>query len=134
MAPRSSHLSPGLPSRFFAAFIVLFLLGPIFIAGIVAFSSGNRLEFPIPGFSLRWFATALAKPQYIEGLTASIIIGVGNAIFATIAGTGAALALNHYRFRGRSLIQALVMLPIALDVNGLSLLAVSSIPSVSSSK
>jgi putative spermidine/putrescine transport system permease protein len=124
MARNVSHLSPGLPSRFFAAFVVLFLLGPIFIAGIVAFSSGNRLEFPIPGFSLRWFAVALAKPQYIEGLTASVIIGVGNAIIATIAGTGAALALNHYRFRGRSLIQALVMLPIAMPaiVLGLGLL------------
>ena len=101
MAPRSSYLSPGLPSRFFAALVVLFLLGPIAIAGIVAFSSGDRLEFPIPGLSFRWFAIALSKPQYIEGLTASVIIGVGDAILATIAGTGAALALNHYRFRGR---------------------------------
>ena len=124
MAPAASHLSPGLPSRFFAALVVLFLLGPIAIAGIVAFSSGDRLEFPIPGFSLRWFAIALSKPQYIEGLTASVMIGVGDAILATVAGTGAALALNHYRFRGRSVVQALVMLPIAMPaiVLGLGLL------------
>jgi len=123
MADRS-HLEPGVASRFFAAFVVLFLLGPIAIAVIVAFSSGSRLEFPIPGFSLRWFAIALAKPQYIEGLTTSVIIGLGNAVLATIAGTGAALALNHYRFRGRSLVQALVMLPIAMPaiVLGLGLL------------
>lgn len=123
MADRS-HMSPGLVSRFFAALVVLFLLGPIAIAMIVAFSSGSRLEFPIPGFSLRWFANALSKPQYIEGLTTSMIIGLGNAVLATIAGTGAALALNHYRFRGRSLVQALVMLPIAMPaiVLGLGLL------------
>ena len=57
-------------------------------------------------------------------MTASVIIGVGDAILATIAGTGAALALNHYRFRGRSIVQALVMLPIAMPaiVLGLGLL------------
>lgn len=124
MAISRSSASPGLGSRFFAAFVVLFLMGPIIIAGIVAFSSGDRLEFPIPGFSLRWFVVALQTPQYIEGLTVSVIIGLGNALLATIAGTGAAIALHRYRFRGRSAVQALVMLPIAMPaiVLGLGLL------------
>ena len=124
MATSRSSAQPGLASRFFAAFVVLFLMGPIIIAGIVAFSSGDRLEFPIPGFSLRWFLVALQTPQYIEGLTVSAIIGLGNALLATVAGTGAAIALHRYRFRGRSAVQALVMLPIAMPaiVLGLGLL------------
>lgn len=124
MATSRSSAQPGLASRFFAAFVVLFLMGPIIIAGIVAFSSGDRLEFPIPGFSLRWFLVALQTPQYIEGLTVSAIIGLGNALLATIAGTGAAIALHRYRFHGRSAVQALVMLPIAMPaiVLGLGLL------------
>lgn len=124
MATTRSSAQPGLASRFFAAFVVLFLMGPIIIAGIVAFSSGDRLEFPIPGFSLRWFLVALQTPQYIEGLTVSAIIGLGNALLATVAGTGAAIALHRYRFHGRSAVQALVMLPIAMPaiVLGLGLL------------
>ena len=124
MATSRSSAQPSLASRFFAAFVVLFLMGPIIIAGIVAFSSGDRLEFPIPGFSLRWFLVALQTPQYIEGLTVSAIIGLGNALLATIAGTGAAIALHRYRFLGRSAVQALVMLPIAMPaiVLGLGLL------------
>lgn len=122
--PMRDLANPGLVARFFAAFLMLFLLAPILIAGIVAFSSGDRLEFPVPGFSLKWFAVALSKPQYIEGLTVSCIIGLGNAVLATIAGTGAAIALHRYRFHGRSAVQALVMLPIAMPaiVLGLGLL------------
>lgn len=113
-----------LVSRAFAILVVVFLLSPIIIAVIVAFSSGDTLRFPIPGLSLHWFAVAITKPQYIEGLTVSTIIGLGNAALATVAGTGAALAIHRYRFRGRSIVQALVMLPIAMPgiVLGLALL------------
>lgn len=124
MATSHTNTNPGLASRFFAALVVLFLMAPIIIAGIVAFSSGDRLEFPIPGFSLHWFVVALQTPQYIEGLVVSAVIGLGNAVMATIAGTGAAIALHRYRFRGRAAVQALVMLPIAMPaiVLGLGLL------------
>ncbi|WP_108659558.1 ABC transporter permease [Acuticoccus kandeliae] len=116
--------SIGLPGRFYAALVILFLLGPIAIAMVVAFNSGERLQFPIEGVSLRWFAYALQKPQFIEGLLISIIIGLGNAVLATIAGTGAALAINHYRFRGRAFVRTAVMMPIAMPgiVLGLAML------------
>ena len=87
---------------------------PPIIGVIVAFSSGSRLEFPIPGVSLRWFEEALNKPQFIEGLFVSTVIATGNAVLATVAGTGAAIALNHYVFPGRAMIQSAVMLPIVI--------------------
>lgn len=116
----SSHFM----AKFVAAAVLIFLLCPIMIAAIVAFSNGDRLEFPIPGFGLRWFFTALTKPEYIEGLRASVIIGSGSAILATIAGTGAAIAVHRYRFPGRAAIQMVIMLPITVPaiVLGLGLL------------
>jgi putative spermidine/putrescine transport system permease protein len=109
-----SSLAPGTLARFYAGMVIVFLMAPIVVGIIVAFSSGHRLEFPIPGVSLRWFHDALTKPQFIEGLINSTIIAVGNAILATIAGTGAAIALNHYGFPGRALIRAAVMMPIVI--------------------
>jgi putative spermidine/putrescine transport system permease protein len=114
MSDVPAHLAPGALSRFYAAAVIVFLLAPIVVGIVVSFSSGYRLEFPIPGFSLRWFADALSKPQFIEGLSVSTIIASSSAVLATIAGTGAAIALDHYEFPGRALIRASVMMPIVL--------------------
>jgi putative spermidine/putrescine transport system permease protein len=129
----ASHVSGQRPAgallvRLLAAAVVLFLLSPIAIAVTIAFSSGDRLEFPIPGLSLRWFGVALTKSQYLEGLRASAIIGVANALLATIAGTGAAIALHRYRFPGKSILLALVMMPVALPAIVLGLGLLFSLP------
>jgi putative spermidine/putrescine transport system permease protein len=122
--PLSSKLA-----RFYVSVVVLFLMSPIIIGVIVSFSSGTRLEFPIPGVSLRWFQDALTKPQFIEGLVKSTIIALGNTALATIAGTGAAIAINHYNFAGRNLIRAIVMMPLVIPgiLVGLSLLFTLSV-------
>jgi putative spermidine/putrescine transport system permease protein len=114
MAQTPSNLTSGPLSRFYAGMVIVFLMAPIVVGIIVAFSSGDRLEFPIPGVSLRWFHDALTKPQFIDGLINSTIIAVANAILATVAGTGAAIALNHYSVPGRALIRAAVMMPIVI--------------------
>lgn len=114
MSAIPSNLAPGVLNRFYVGAVIVFLMAPIVVGVIVSFSSGYRLEFPIPGFSLRWFEDALTKPQFIEGLVISLIIAAGNAVLATIAGTGAAIALNHYDFPGRTLIRAAVMMPLII--------------------
>jgi len=86
--------SPRLSAYGYTAFVVLFLLLPIALGTVVAFSSGDRLEFPLPGFSLRWFQEAWRNVQFVDGLWNSLIIAVCSAALATIAGTGAAIALS----------------------------------------
>ena len=115
---------PTLINRCYAAFVVLFLLAPILLGSVVAFSSGDRLDFPPPGLSLRWFHEALRIPQFMEGLRNSVVIALACAALATLAGTGAAIALNHYRFFGRATLQIAVILPITMPgiVLGLGLL------------
>jgi putative spermidine/putrescine transport system permease protein len=106
--------------------VIAFLAIPILLATIVAFSSGDRLEFPIPGFSLRWFEAASRNAQFLEGLLNSLVVALSSAALATVAGTGAAIAFNHYRFTGRAAAQLAVMLPVSLPaiVLGLGLLFV----------
>jgi len=106
--------------------VVAFLSLPILLAVVIAFSSGDRLEFPVPGFSLRWFYEAARNPQFLEGALNSLIVAAGSAALATVAGTGVSLAINHHRFPGRSFVQIGVMLPVSLPaiVLGLGILFV----------
>lgn len=108
------HEGSGAGLRLYGALVALFLLLPIVIAAVLAFSSGERLQFPPPGLGLRWFAVALGNAQFMDGLLRSVIIASSSTVLGTVAGTAAAIALNHYRFIGRSAVQAILMLPLAL--------------------
>jgi len=115
--------------RLHAGTVIAFLLAPIAIATACAFTSGDFLEFPPRGVSLRWFGEALRNAQFTGGLGNSILVALANAVIATVAGTGAAIALNHHRFRGRLIIQAAIMLPITLPALVLGLGLLFTLPS-----
>lgn len=110
----------------YAALVLVFLLAPLVVAVILSFSSGDRIEFPPPGFSLRWYEAALSVEQFRSGLWISVVIGLGTAALSAVGGTGAAIAFYRYRFAGRGLSQAMVMLPLSMPgiVVGLAILLV----------
>lgn len=114
----------GLVLGAYAAAVCVFLFAPIVIATILSFSSVPQLVFPPPGYGLTWYREALETKNYISGFAVSTIIASGTALISAVAGTGAAIAINHYRFFGRSAVQVLIMLPVALPgvVIGLNLL------------
>jgi putative spermidine/putrescine transport system permease protein len=112
--------------RGYGVVLVLFLLLPIALPAAVAFTNGDTLSFPPQGLSLRWFAAALGNRQFMAGLQLSLWIAAGATVIATLAGITAAMAIGRYRFRGRSVVQAVAMLPLSLPaiVLGLALLFV----------
>lgn len=102
----------------------LFLMLPLVLAVILAFSSGGGLEFPPPGLSLKWIFKAAASREFREGLLVSTVIATSTGLISAIAGTAAAIAINHFRFRGREAFQTLLMAPLSLPsiVIGLAIL------------
>jgi putative spermidine/putrescine transport system permease protein len=125
---RRDRQGSGIALRLFGSIVVCFLLLPIAIAVVMAFSSGERLQFPPAGYSLRWFRAVLESTPLMEGLRLSLIIAVVSAALATVTGTAAAIALNHYRFSGRVAVQAFLMLPLALPAIVLGLGMLFSLP------
>ena len=109
----------------YSGLVALFLLAPLVVAVGLSFSSGDRIEFPPPGLSLRWYREILGIEAFRSGLLNSLRIAAVVAVVSAICGTAAAIGLNHYRFRGRGFIQSLTLLPLALPgvVLGLAILS-----------
>jgi len=92
----------------------LYVLAPLAIIVIVSFSAAPFLQFPPPGFSLRWYDNLFADPDWTQSIATSIEIMIPASLAATVLGTAAAYALARGRIPGATLITACLMLPIVV--------------------
>jgi putative spermidine/putrescine transport system permease protein len=92
--------------------VAVFLLAPLAVVVIISFSSAPFLQFPPPGFSLRWYAVLFSTPAWTNSLGVSLQLMVPSSVLATVLGTAAALGLVRGRVPGAALITACLMLPI----------------------
>jgi putative spermidine/putrescine transport system permease protein len=115
--------------------VVLFLWIPLVLIGVYAFNSSNIQDWPIPGFSLRWFGEAWHDDSIRQAFYVSIKAGLGATSIALVLGTALAFALHRFRFFGRDAISFLFVLPIALPgiVTGMSLNRFFSIAGIDAS-
>lgn len=88
-----------------------FLLLPIAIIFPLAFSADNYISFPPRGFSWRWMQRVLSDPDWLHSLGLSFGIALLSTLLAMVLALFAALALVRYRFPGKSLVYALIVLP-----------------------
>lgn len=93
--------------------VVAFLYLPIAVMVAMAFNSSPFSMLPID-FSLRWFEALAENRPLLNASWNSVIIACVTSVVATAIGTLAALALNRFRFRGRTLLRVLLLPPIAI--------------------
>ena len=108
----------------FNALFVGFLLAPIVVVVLVAFTPEGWLAIPTTRFSLRWFRAIGDHPEFVSGFRNSLAIGAGTAVLATLLGTLAALGIVRHRFPGREAVSALLLSPLMVPtvVTGVALL------------
>lgn len=106
------------------AFDVLFLALPTLVVLVASFTAGNIVTFPPEGWSLRWYAALLQKPEFGAALLRSLQVGLVCAALAVPAGTLAALALARSRPRFATALQVYLLLPftVPLVVSGIGLM------------
>lgn len=94
------------------AMVAIFLLAPLAVVVIISFSAAPFLQFPPPGFSLRWYEQLFSTPAWTNALWVSVRILVPSSIMATVLGTAAAYGLVRGRVPGAPVVLACLMLPI----------------------
>jgi len=100
-------------AQVYLALVLLFLYVPIFTMAAMAFNSSPLYELPFQ-FDLVWFKELAGNDRLIRAGTNSVILAVANTVIATALGTAAALAFSRYSFRGRRVMQLLLLPPITI--------------------
>jgi len=99
--------------RLYAAAVYLFLYIPIGIIVLFSFNAGRHAS-DFQGFSVEWYGKVLANPFAMEALTTSVIVAGLTAVFASVFGTMAALALQNVRGRVRILYDGAIYIAIMI--------------------
>lgn len=96
----------------FHALFVIFMLAPLLIVCIVAFTPEGYLSLPTRGPSLRWFRAILDYPEFVRAFWDSLLLASLSSTVAILLAVPAALAIARYRFPGREAMTTLFMSPL----------------------
>lgn len=110
----------------FRSLIVLllgFLLAPIAIVLVFAFNASDYLQFPLTGFSLKWFQNFFTSEQFMGSFFLSLRLAVITSLIAMVIGTMASLVLVRGAIPGSDFLSALFLSPLMLPaiLTGLAL-------------
>jgi spermidine/putrescine transport system permease protein len=110
-----------------AVLLYTFLYVPIAILVIFSFTS-DQFGVRWTGFTLEWYARLFANERLMGAALNTLYVALISTLASTIIGTLTALAMERYRFPGRSGMDALLYLPIVIPeiVMAVALLAFSA--------
>ncbi|WP_026282907.1 ABC transporter permease [Rhizobium sp. 2MFCol3.1] len=94
----------------------LFFLLPIVAIVVLSFGSSRWMQFPPPGWTMRWYNEVAADPRWLDAFATSAQIAAVVTILSVTFGLGAALALVRGQFRGKNLINGLFVSPMMVPV------------------
>ena len=103
-----------LPFTAYALILGCAIFAPIAMIVVSATTAGTLVVFPPQGFSLRWYAAALASPDIRDALVFSAATAGAVAVIAAAIGIPAAFAIDRGSFPGRASVQGLLMAPMML--------------------
>lgn len=94
--------------------LILFIMFPLAVTFWVAFFSNKIMSFPPEGYTATWFTHAWTLAVFRNGFLLSAQVAITAAVLAIILTTPAGLAIARYRFRGRELINTILMSPLMI--------------------
>ena len=113
----------------FNALVIPFMLAPLVIVCIVAFTPEETLTLPTSHFSLRWFDQVLHHPDFVQSFWNSLWLGLAAATLSTALAVPAAMAIVRFRAPGLQYLQGVFLSPLIIPhlVLGVALLRMFSL-------
>jgi spermidine/putrescine transport system permease protein len=99
--------------RGYLVLMLLFLYLPIAVMIVMAFNQSALYQMPFV-FDLKWFAALSENQRLLDAGFNTIEIALINTVIATTLGSMAALVFARYSFRGKTLLQILLLPPITI--------------------
>ncbi len=114
----------GLAIRLAAAATGVFLALPVVVIVYSAFNPSGLVTFPPPSLTVRWFVSFFASSSFRPALENSVAIAALVTPATLIVAVPTAIALVRRRFRGRGILNAMVLSPLVIPgvVSGVAFL------------
>ncbi len=105
------------------ALTLAFIYVPILVVVLNSFSTSRTLSWPPPGLTTEWWGKALTNAGALTAISTSLVVAAVSTVIALLLGTALSFALHRFDFFGKSTVNLLVVLPIALPgiVTGIAL-------------
>ena len=100
--------------RIVAALTVVFMLSPLVLLVLFAFSDKSLLTFPITGLTTEWFVKVYENQNFWIAFEKSMIVTGVVGLVSTVVGTMAAAALSRMRVRTATAVMSALTLPVML--------------------
>jgi spermidine/putrescine transport system permease protein len=91
--------------------VYIFMFAPIIATIVLSFNASMFGGFPLTGFSLHWYEKLLSNEQVLNAFQTSTWIALVTAAATTLLGVMTAFALVRFDFRGKQMVNTLVILP-----------------------
>ena len=94
--------------------VIVWLFMPIFVMILFAFNDTHgKYNLQWTGFTLKWFEHPFAIPTLTNALVSSLSTATLGMLISTVLGTLIALAFHRYAFRGRTILDSILIMNIA---------------------
>jgi putative spermidine/putrescine transport system permease protein len=98
----------------FVAAILAYLTLPAVVVMIAAFNEKAILSFPPESYSVKWFVNAVTYSDFQKGFVNAVIVMVWASTISVVVGAAFAFAVDRFSFRGKALLEAILMSPLVI--------------------
>jgi putative spermidine/putrescine transport system permease protein len=100
--------------RWFGIAVVIFIAAPLVIIVPMSFSEARSLQFPPPGYWLGYYEAYFSDPTWLLPTWNSILIATATTVLTMALVVPATFALVRHRFRGKSVADLMMLMPLAV--------------------